>query len=97
MTDKIIDRKIVYLKNIYTSSGQRIPYTLIGKGRLVLASMPPNETKYLNYKIYVDGDKNRLDLYINQTTALNIYFNRKITIEPNEFESGAYFMFDIYE
>lgn len=96
MTDKIIDRKIVYLQNAHNLQ-QRIPYTLVGKGRLILASMKPNETKYLNYKIYVDGDKNRLELYINQTTALNIYFNRKITIEPSESQGGAYFMFDIFE
>lgn len=98
MTDKIIDRKIVYLKNMQ-SSQHRIPYTLIGKGCLVLASMPLNTTKYLAYSIYIDDDKNRLNLYINQTTALNIYFNRKITIEPGEgeYEGGANFMFDIYE
>lgn len=96
MTDKIIDRKIVYLENT-SSSQQRIPYTLIGKGQLVLASMPLNTTKYLVYNIYIDDGKNRLNLYINQTTALNIYFNHKITIEPGEYEGGADFMFDIYE
>lgn len=96
MTDKVIDRKIVYLQNTRTSQ-QRIPYTLIGKGRLVLASMPLNTTKHLAYNVYIDDDKNKLNLYINQTTALNIYFNHKITIEPGEYEGGAYFMFDIYE
>ncbi len=96
MTDKIIDRKIVYLQNTYTSQ-QRIPYTLVGKGRLVLASMVPNKTNYLSYEIYIDDGKNRVNLYINQTTGLNIYFNRKITIKLGEGEGGAYFMFDIYE
>lgn len=96
MTDKIIDRKIVYLPNTYNSQ-ERIPYTLIGKGRLVLASMPPNRTKHLSYDIYIDDNKNRVNLYIDQTTALNIYFNHKITIEPGEGKGGAYFMFDIFE
>ena len=96
MTDKIIDRKIVCLKNM-PNSQQIIPYTLIGKGQLVLASMPLNTTKHLVYSIYIDDGKNRLNLYINQTTALNIYFNHKITIEPGEYEGGANFMFDIYE
>lgn len=96
MTDKIIDRKIVYLQNTHTSQ-QRIPYTLVGKGRLVLASMVPNRTKHISYVIYIDNDKNRLNLYIDQTTALNIYFNHKITIEPGESQGGANFVFDIYE
>ena len=96
MTDKIIDRKIVYLKNM-PSSQQRIPYTLIGKGQLVLASMPLNTTEHLAYSIYIDDGENILNLYINQTTALNIYFNHKITIEPGEYKGGANFMFDIYE
>lgn len=96
MTDKVIDRKIVYLQNTRTLQ-QRIPYTLIGKGRLVLTSMVPNRTKHLSYNIYIDDNKNMLCLYIDQTTALNIYFNHKITIEPGESEGGAYFMFDIFE
>ena len=96
MTDKIIDRKIVHLKNMKNSQ-HRIPYTLIGKGRLVLVSTTPNKTKHLSYEIYIDDNKNRVNLYIDQTTALNIYFNHKITIEPGESEGGAYFVFDIYE
>lgn len=96
MTDKIIDKKIVYLQNIQNSY-QRIPYTLIGKGCLVLASMPLNTTKHLAYNIYIDDEKKRFNLYINQTTALNIHFNHKITIEPGEYQGGVNFIFDIYE